>query len=54
MSLSGNMLSIQRRGRLVIPRLRFFVQGGTVHTYGGVLDASIAKARARKTRENET
>jgi hypothetical protein len=37
-----------------MPRPRFLVQGGTAHTYGGVLDASMAKVRARNTRGNET
>ena len=46
MPLSSNKLSIQRQGRFMIPRLRFTVQGGTVHAYGGVSDASMTKARA--------
>lgn len=53
-SRSGSMLSIQRRGMAVRARPLFLVEGGVVHMYGGVLLASIAKARARNTRGNDT
>lgn len=48
------MLSIQRRGMAVRASPRFLVHGGVVHTYGGVLLASIAKAMARKTKGKDT